>query len=63
MQVADKSWKSFLKHISLQASAGTIHGAAAGPGSTAAAAAKYKDKCVLEIVSFCSFVKEPLPDP
>ena len=38
----------------LQASAATIHGAPAGPGSTAIAAARYKDKCVLEIVSiFC----------
>jgi len=34
----------------MQASAATIHGAPAGPGSTAVAAARYKDKCVLEIV-------------
>lgn len=43
----------------LQASAATIHGAPAGPGSTAVAAARYKDKCVLEIVSpFC--IENPL---
>lgn len=38
-----------------QASAGTIHGGAAGPGSSAAAGAKYKDKCVLEIVSVLGY--------
>ena len=56
MQVVDKSWNSFFNIFRLQASAGTIHGAAAGPGSTAAAGAQYKDKCVLEIVSVCTFV-------
>ena len=58
--------KTRLKSLSicsfLQASAATIHGAPAGPGSTAVAAARYKDKCVLEIVSiFC--IENPLFDP
>ena len=51
-----KAGTLFFNIFRLQASAGTIHGAAAGPGSTAAAGAQYKDKCVLEIVSVCTFV-------
>ena len=55
----DKSEKSLSMCSFLQASAATIHGAPAGPGSTAVAAARYKDKCVLEIVSpFC--IENPL---
>ena len=58
----DKTEKSISMCSFLQASAATIHGAPAGPGSTAIAAARYKDKCVLEIVSiFC--IENHLFDP